>query len=47
MDDEDSMAALHSFTQCADFDVDFLYLAALVRTRTCLLFELLHSCRVY
>ena len=31
VDDEGALAALHTFTQCADFDVDFLYLAALVR----------------
>jgi hypothetical protein len=29
MDDEGALAALHTFTQCADFDIDFLYLAAL------------------
>jgi hypothetical protein len=32
-DEEAALAALHSFTTCADFDVDFLYLAALVRAR--------------
>ncbi len=30
-DEEGALAALQSFCSCADFDVDFLYLAALVR----------------
>ena len=29
LDDEGALSALHTFTQCADFDIDFLYLAAL------------------
>ena len=31
LDDEGALAALQSFTQCTDFEIDFLYLAALVR----------------
>jgi hypothetical protein len=31
VDEEGALAALHGFTACADFDIDFLYLAALVR----------------
>lgn len=35
-DDEGALAALQALTQCVDFDIDFLYLAALVRYfRTC------------
>jgi hypothetical protein len=30
-DEEGALAALHGFADCADFDIDFLYLAALVR----------------
>ena len=31
VEEESALAALRSFTRCPDFDVDFLYLAALVR----------------
>ena len=31
VDDDAALVALQSFSQCADFDIDFLYLAALVR----------------
>jgi hypothetical protein len=35
-DEDGALAALQSFCTCADFDVDFLYLAALVRAHDAL-----------